>query len=332
MEHLLRRLRTVPSALTFGIVMSVTFPVWLPLVVVFDLLTVGRRLPAARLMVFTTYFALCEMFAIVTAIGLWVVSGFGRLRLRSAYVWIQATWLWWLMLGARALLGVRVEGTGPLPLPSGNVVVLSRHTSLADTVLPGHLLLKLSSRSAHYVLKRELQWLPSLDLYGHRLGNLFVVRGGNTEHELQLINDLGVQAAPDAGLVIFPEGTFNTVAKRAQVVASLRSSGRDDLADYAASLRHLLPPKPAGTLALLDSQPTADVVVLGHIGLDGLSEPGALRAMLPLSEPVRLQWWTHSRQEVDNYPGGPEAWLRDRWVELDEWIAAGLAETNPPRH
>ncbi len=187
-------------------------------------------------------------------------------------------------------------------------------------MLPAQLLLNIVGRPTHYVLKRELRWLPSVDIYGHWLGNFFVSRGRDTEHELAGIRALATAAEPEAGLVIFPEGTYATEARKARIESSFRSAGHDELADYAAGLSTLLPPKAAGTLALLESQPAAPVVVIGHSGFDGLSEPGALRRLIPLQRTIHVSWWLHGRDEIDSYAGGPTGWLRDTWQQLDAWV------------
>ncbi len=48
----------------------------------------------------------------------------------------------------------------------------------------------LLQRPAQYVLKRELRWFPSFDLFGPPLGNYFVNRNGNTDSELDHLRGL----------------------------------------------------------------------------------------------------------------------------------------------
>lgn len=279
-----------------------------------------RQLPTARLAAYATFVLLIEVLVAVLAILLWIVFLGGYRDGRGAYIAVQTWWVRVLFGVARPLLGVELNVDQPPDWPDGNVVVLSRHTNLADALLPAHLLLNTVERPIHYVLKRELRWLPSIDIYGHWLGNFFVSRGTGTEHELKGIRTLSATAEPDAGLVIFPEGTYATRARRAKIVASFRAAGKDDLADYAEELAALLPPKNAGTLALLNGQPTAPVIVIGHTGFDGLAEPGGLRRLIPLQRPVHVSWWLHSRDDVDSHPGGSTEWLRDTWQQLDQWV------------
>jgi hypothetical protein len=92
----------------------------------------------------------------------------------------------------------------------------------------------------------------------------------------------------------------------------------------AEQLRALLPPKPAGTLALLGGRPEADVVVVGHVGLEGVAQLRGLRRRLPLTEPVVVRWWTHRRHELPADEAGLAAWLHHRWEELDHWVPSRL--------
>ncbi len=302
--------------------MVVTAPLWLVVGLCVDIAGGRRQLPSVRLATYATFVLVAEVFVAALALVLWVVFLGGHRDGRRIYTAVQSWWVRILFAVARPLLGVQLRVDQPPDWPEGNAIVLSRHTNLADALLPGHLLLNSVERPVHYVLKRELRWLPSIDIYGHWLGNFFVSRGADTEHELEGIRALSASAEPDAGLVIFPEGTYATRARRAKIVASFHTAGKDDLATYAEGLGELLPPKNAGTLALLDGQSAAPIVVLGHTGFDGLAEPGGLRRLIPLQQPVHVSWWLHDRAAIESHPGGPTEWLRDTWQQLDKWVAA----------
>jgi hypothetical protein len=84
----------------------------------------------------------------------------------------------------------------------------------------------------------------------------------------------------------------------------------------------VLPPRPAGLLALLDALPEADVVVLDHQGLDRWPRLAALARDVPLTEPVSVWAKRCPRSEI---PVGSEertAWLDQLWIELDEQVGA----------
>jgi 1-acyl-sn-glycerol-3-phosphate acyltransferase len=197
-------------------------------------------------------------------------------------------------------------------------------------VLPLFLLTERPDRFVHYVMKRELRQVPNLDVYGHRLGNYFVSRSGDNGDEVKALADFASQALPDSALVIFPEGTYATPAKLDRVRRSLERDGDHHLLALANDLDHLLPPKPAGSLALLDSKPDLDVVILGHVGLEGMATIDGLRRRLPLSAPVVVRWWVHRR---DSIPAGEEdriAWLNHQWRTLDDWVGSVHRANQPP--
>jgi hypothetical protein len=99
-----------------------------------------------------------------------------------------------------------------------------------------------------------------------------------------------------------------------------------DVLEQARKLQHLLPPKPAGALTLLANRPDADVVVVGHVGLEGVAELKGLRSRLPLEHPVAIRWWSYQRRELPSTPDHLEGWLQQRWIEVDQWVTGHLVE------
>ncbi len=75
--------------------------------------------------------------------------------------------------------------TWPSP---GPLVVLSRHASIVDNILPFQLFTRHKRIWLRYVLKRELLVDPSLDIAGNWLPNYFVDRGGSdSDRELEAV-------------------------------------------------------------------------------------------------------------------------------------------------
>lgn len=298
----------------------ISAPVWLALTFLADV--VGRlwRFPTVRLGLYTGVYLVHEWAGTIAAAWLWLRGGFGQRLDRGAHRALQGWWANSLLRWAGRLLGVDIAPIDLDGLPSGTFILLSRHASMADAILPAAVVAGPMERFVHYVLKRELQWVPALDIVGSRLGNHFVARDGDTANESAAIERLAEEAEPNSVLVIFPEGTYATPESRRRVVASLRRKGADEAAARAEKLQQLLPPRPAGTLAMLRSRPEADVVVLGHVGLEGVAEFRGLRRRLPLSVQVRVQWWIHPRSELPTDDDGLVRWLHDRWEDLDHWV------------
>jgi hypothetical protein len=113
-------------------------------------------------------------------------------------------------------------------------------------------------------------------------------------------------------------------------VQRLRDAGRDELAARAEALRHLLPPRPGGALALLAAAPRADVVFVGHTGLEQFASLRAIHRSVPFGDPVRVWLW---RVPHDRIPTGEDdrlRWLYDQWQRLDASIDTRLASATTP--
>ena len=89
-------------------------------------------------------------------------------------------------------------------------------------------------------------------------------------------------------------------------------------------LQHLLPPRPAGSGALLAGAPDADVVVLGHIGFEGLDTFGGILAAIPRRKPVQAWLRRFPRSEVPSDDAAFTVWLDEAWLRLDGEVDVAL--------
>ncbi|MHC4830765.1 MAG: 1-acyl-sn-glycerol-3-phosphate acyltransferase, partial [Planctomycetota bacterium] len=195
---------------------------------------------------------------------------------------------------------------------------LSRHTSLIDTLLP---VVLLDGWRLRYVLKRELLWDPCLDVVGHRLPNAFVARGGaDTSREIRKLEQLALRLGDGEGAVIFPEGTRFTPAKRGRIIGSLRKGGDPLAVSQARKLLRLLPPRWAGSHALLSAAPQADVLVLGHTGLEQAQTLASLLRGDLIGQEVRVRLRRFPADSVPRDAQAFETWLNETWEELDRWL------------
>jgi 1-acyl-sn-glycerol-3-phosphate acyltransferase len=236
---------------------------------------------------------------------------------------LQRWWVGRLLRLLEAVLGLRFSIEGIEALRPGPVIVFGRHVSLVDTLFPA-LALADSGLSLRYVLKRELEIVPLLDVVGHRLPNYFADRSGtDTERELAALSALATDLGPDDSVVIFPEGTRGTADKRARAVERL-GERHPELAEQAASLRHTMPPRWGGAFALLDAAPDADVVVFVHHGLDGLSGLRTILAALPFRHPVTVELWRIPRAGIPENRDERRRWLFDLWTRMDAWVDSAV--------
>lgn len=312
------------TAVTLGLAALVpSMIVLVPVAAVYDLIR-GRNFPTVRMLLFGVCYLAWELVAIVSSGALWVATGFGRWVDRTwsirAHHRLQATWVDSLLRLAGSLLHLRLDVAGTEALSSGPLIVLCRHASMVDTLIPAKLLFD-AGFHVRYVLKTELVWDPALDIIGHRLPNHFVDRSGsNTSTEVEALQRLAAGMGPKDALVIFPEGTRWTERKHERVVAKLRETD-PPAADRAAQRRFTMPPRPAGTSAVLDGAPDADVVIVSYTGLENLAGPVEALGLVPFARPVTVDLRRIARWEVP--PNGPDRsrWLDDRWDEVDAWIA-----------
>jgi uncharacterized protein (TIGR03083 family) len=308
-------------------VVVITAPLWILVSVAVDVTHRLFRFPTVRLGLFAVIYLAHEWAGLNAAFVLALAQGAGWRRgdpeaqIRP-YRRIQAWWTRSLLGWADRLLGVRFEMPDPASLPDSGFILMSRHASMVDAILPAQVITGHLDRFIHYVLKRELRWVPNIDVYGHRLGNYFVARAGDGDAEAVAIADFAQRTFPGSILTIFPEGTYATPESRARVRESLIRRGDPELAALAHELEHLLPPKPAGSLALLRTQPLHDVVIMGHVGLEGVAQLGGLRRRLPLSEPVVVHWWVHERATIPHGDAERVAWLNQQWRTLDDWVGS----------
>jgi hypothetical protein len=86
----------------------------------------------------------------------------------------------------------------------------------------------------------------------------------------------------------------------------------------------VLPPRPSGTLALLDAS-DADVVVLAHHGLEGLATAREIWAGGLVGSKIRVAMWRIDREEIPRGRRERMEWLYRTWAEVDDWVAAASA-------
>ncbi|MGH1503091.1 MAG: 1-acyl-sn-glycerol-3-phosphate acyltransferase [Acidimicrobiales bacterium] len=307
-------------------------PFALPAVVVVDLVTLRLRLPTPRLYALLIVFLCLEWVGQSKAAVIWLRGRLGA----DTYDDNRRVQGWWagaLIRWADRLLGLRLDLPDLDTIPDGDVIVLSRHSSMLDAIVPAWIFPGPLDRPVHYVLKRELLWVANIQVFGRRLRNHFVRRGGpDTAAEIAAITAMAEAAEPDAGFVIFPEGTYGSAANIARIRASLERRDDTDTLALANELEATLPPKAAGSLALMAARPEAPIMILGHVGLEPLADLKGLRRSLPTRDPVVVRWWIHDAADLPTDDIGRTAWVEDRWRELDRWVTATRDDLRTGRH
>ncbi len=144
----------------------------------------------SAILVFLVYLLMAVMGVLGAPVVLWSRAWTrGWMKLYARTVFVLARWL----------CGLRVEWRGPVP--SGAVVVASKHQSLLDV-----LMMFAALPEPHFVMKRELIWAPVLGLYALRAGSIWITREKRGEGKTML-RRLQNRHKGTGQIVIYPQGT-----------------------------------------------------------------------------------------------------------------------------
>jgi hypothetical protein len=326
---LARRLITVPTYLAAALLWLGAAPLWLPLAAVVYLV---RRSPgvALRSGAFLGVYLACELAGMAACAGLWLWKacvGIEAERWLELHFRLEAWWGSTLLGAVVRIFGMRLEVEGDAGLGRGPYLLLLRHASSGDTLLPAALVSRAHGMHLRYVLKRELLWDPCLDIAGNRLPNVFIDRfSDDSSGEVRRIQELARNLGPTDGLLIYPEGTRATAARRARALDRFRRQGDTKMVEYVRGLECLLPPRPGGTLGLLDAAPEADIVFCAHTGFEGAASLAHIWQGGLVHRRVRVQFRRIPRGEVPTGRAARAAWLLDEWRAVDAWVASHRAD------
>jgi 1-acyl-sn-glycerol-3-phosphate acyltransferase len=311
-----RRVWTLPlvcvlSALLISVVVAL-----MPALLLIDLLR-SRRLVLCRAAAFFGLFGLFELTGLFGA-ALTTLSG-SVAQHRLQHAWSRAQW--W---GLERCFGMSatVEGAEALRLP-GPAHVFLRHISTADTLLALVFYAAPMRLWARFALKQELLVDPLLDIVGHRMGSAFLRRAsGEGERDAAAMARLAAELGADEITVLYPEGTRFTPARRAALLEKARADGKTALVAAIERCRFTLPPRRQGPLALFAGAPQADLVLIGHVGLEGTHSVASLWNGALIGQRVRLRVWRWPASSLPADPHERFAFLEARWAELDAWVGA----------
>lgn len=319
-----RRVVTIPLFYLIGTLVFVLSP----LILLAGLCTAPfEKRPFARLrfMFFLGGYFGGEMLFLLLLFLQWVfLLGFlpgSQVRLANAAEGLSNAWGRVLyQLGVLSFdLRLSFEGLEQLEKP-GPLLVLLRHASLGDTPLaPTYLGSKYGFR-LRYVVKRELINDPVFDVIGGRLGSCFVRRGSkNSGREIESVCAQLEHMTPRDAVILYPEGTRYTDAKRVQVMDKLR---QNNPALYAkvCKLSHVMPPQLGGAVELLSRNPGADVLFVEHVGYEVAATFGDLVDGRELHQKIEVRFRRIPFAEVPKDREQIIDWLIGHWTQMDQWV------------
>jgi 1-acyl-sn-glycerol-3-phosphate acyltransferase len=321
-----RRALTIPAYLSLGILSLGLLPATVLVALAIDGIRRTGRLVTVRCALGITLYFACEAMGILASFVLWIANAVWPSADRDRWVtWnlmLQRVWARALFAGAIRLFGMRVEVTGVEMVGRGPLFLFARHASTLDTLLPAVFVSQPRKLRLGHVMKRELLWDPCLDIVGQRTRNAFVRRGsGEREKEIALLRGLAAALGERDGVLLFPEGTRFTSAKRERALAQLRAAGQSERLARVQRLRWVLPPRRGGAVALLETRPDVDVAFLAHVGFEGTASLNDIWRGRLIGRTVRLLFWRVPSAEIPRTNDERIVWLDGQWERVDAWVA-----------
>lgn len=327
MGHLVtRRLMTIPAVVIAWIVLTGAFPVLLVAALALDVVRARHHHPftTTRLLLFGGFYLFAEIVGIVGLTLIWLVGKpldwilGSHLVVEGSYA-LESLWARAVFGVVRHVLGLRVEVEGDSVVEPGPILVFVRHASIVDTLLAPVYIWARHGIRLRFVMKRELLVVPCLDIAGNRLPNYFVERRATDKRpEVEGICRLGHGLDERTGVLIYPEGTRYTPEKHLRALEKL-GAGDARIFRHARRLRHVLPPRLLGPLALIDAT-DCDVVFLAHEGLSGFAHVLDIWRKGLVGRTIRLWMWRVPRARIPTDRDQQIDWLYSQWQCVDDWL------------
>jgi 1-acyl-sn-glycerol-3-phosphate acyltransferase len=317
--RILRRLVSIPLLLCLTLLTTALLPALILLALLLQLLPACRG--ALRTLAFAFCYLWCETAGVLACFTAWLHAVVTRRRredpryLASNYQ-LQRWWVQSLYSAGLWLYGVRLQISGEDALHGGAPILMPRHASLADTLLP--LVCYGLPYNIHlaYVMKRELLWDPCLDIVGHRVPNFFIDRAAEDgSAEANGMAKLLRELPADTGLLIYPEGTRFSNARRERAMRRLQPVVTEQQWQRMQSWRDLLPPRLGGPMTLLRENPGRDLLFCAHLGFEGASHLRNLFSGKWTNALIKVHFW---RIPFARIPKGDEALQAFLWTQWDQ--------------
>ncbi len=320
----IRRLIIAPIVFVGALAFTLASPLIHLVAAILDLLFDRGRWRLSRLVGIGLAFCVAEVFGLFALFTVWVGSGFGLFMDRP--FWVKANNLLagqYMELVTNAIvffIGFEFSLTYDVS-PAGAQLLFARHVGPGDALRLMKIVFRDMDRRCHAVGAAKLQWDPFLDISGERLGFHYLSQTPkDTAVELDKIRQLTAAMGDDETLILCPEGGNYTPKRRAHRIDLERSRGREQRAEMAESLKRTLLPKTGGVIAALEGAPNANVVFLGHAGLDDIHSLRSLWRLMPLNRTVVAHGWTVPMSGLPSDRAGRSQWLLGQWTRVDDWI------------
>tara|TARA_B110000014_G_scaffold130987_1_gene90364 strand:+ start:2825 stop:3361 length:537 start_codon:yes stop_codon:yes gene_type:complete len=159
---------------------------------------------------------------------------------------------------------------------------------------------------------------PCLDIVGNRLPNYFVDRfSDDPARELDGVASLLKGLSKSEGVVIYPEGSRFSAAKRENVLEKL--SGDDRI--RAQRWTRLLPPRYGGILALLQANPQLDLLFCAHVGLEGSADFYSLINGSWVNSTIKVHFWRVPFAEIPKDLDDQRHFVVESWDRMQREVS-----------
>ncbi len=315
-----RRFLTLPGYLLATAVVTAALPLLGLLAALASCLPRFRgALPS---LLFVLGYLWCETLGVAAAFWLWLRHcGRNRDPFLAANFRLQCWWSNALKVIAERLFRLEFQVSGASALDGPPALLLPRHASIADTVIPIVFYAMPRHVRLRYVLKRELLLDPCLDIVGNRLPNYFVDRGGqDSDRARRGVGALVAGLAADEGLLLYPEGSRCSTARREALRA--RSAGNPHMLAQLERWPSLLPPRLGGFLAMLEANPGRDLVFCAHAGFEGSSHFASLINGSWIGGRIGIRFWRVPFAAIPESRDARVAFLFGEWDRMQREVIA----------
>lgn len=323
-RRLARRLIIAPITTLLALLGGLLSPLLVGAAGLRDALTNRPKLPTVRLTILLIGALIIETIGMLVSAATWLLTGFGYLGTARWRWHMHRSYMGWYTRSMLALItrviGTSVQWRDSADLSAGPVVLIARHTSFFDALIPATLLCRRNQLLAHHIVTHGLKYAPCIDIVGHRFPNRFIKRTpGEGSSELAHIEAVGSCLDHQSAAIIFPEGTFRSPDRFERAVRRIRRR-QPALAQRAETLAHVLPPRANGTHALLKGAPDADVVICVNTGFESFSTIKEIVEQPFSDQPIIVETWRIDRSEVPTDPDEFALWLFEQYVLIDTWV------------
>lgn len=326
-SRLRRRAIGIGGELVGFVLLTVLFIPLLIVAAIVDLvLWLRRRKPwvGVRLLPVIWWFLATEIFALAVIAAIWIRSGGPRgqgsmVRRRGVY-WLRPRWARSHLGAIKVMFGLRIEIEDLELVRGGPLLLMVRHASIIDNLIPDTTIALHEGYGLRFVVKRELEALPAIDIGGRWIPTNFLNRvSDDPKREIARMSRLTEDLGSAEAVVIFPEGTRATAKKIARAKEIVRERS-PELAPFADGLQNLLPPRLGGPVGLLTAAPDLDVVFCAHVGFDGYEHISDIWSGRLVNSRIKVRFWRVPAAEIPGEEPERTQWLYERWRGIDQWV------------